>query len=50
MTIYLDLNDNGLLEDDEPFTLTDENGFYSFDVIRLDPDISCPSAGTPVRP
>ncbi len=29
-TIYLDLNNNGALDDGEPYTLTDENGFYSF--------------------
>ncbi|MEO1005788.1 MAG: VWD domain-containing protein, partial [Cyanobacteria bacterium J06638_38] len=31
ITIYLDLNDNGLLDDNEPFEVTDENGEYVFE-------------------
>ena len=30
VTIYLDLNDNGELDDNEPSQVTDENGEYSF--------------------
>ncbi|MEM8831366.1 MAG: RHS repeat-associated core domain-containing protein [Cyanobacteria bacterium P01_G01_bin.19] len=30
ITIYLDLNDNGELDDNEPSQVTDENGEYSF--------------------
>src|SRR5690606_9738847 len=29
-TIYLDLNENGQLDEDEPTTVTDDTGFYSF--------------------
>ena len=30
VTIYLDLNNNGELDEDEPSQVTDENGEYSF--------------------